>query len=259
MSTTLFCPNSASFHLPCIRKVGQRAPMAWLRAGLDDFKASWLETLPLGVILGIIGLVLVDLASDRVYLSVALAGGFLLLAPAIAGSVYQASRRLESEDAPHAGRFALGSHAVLFGLLLAMIFAVWVDLAVIMTAYLTPRSGFTMDGAFNLVDLLAADNLAFLAAYLVLGAAFAAIVFCISVVTLPMMIDRDVDLATAMMTSLVIVRENPRAMAVWAASIAGLTLLGMLTLFIGFMFVFPVLGHATWHAYRSLVDDSRPA
>jgi uncharacterized membrane protein len=107
---------------------------------------------------------------------------------------------------------------------------------------------------FGLTALFGLGNLPFTLAYLGLAGLLGALVFSISVITLPMLMDRQADLATAMMTSLVVVRANPAAMALWAFIIAVLTLAGMATLFVGFAIFFPVIGHATWHAYRELVE-----
>ena len=93
----------------------------------------------------------------------------------------------------------------------------------------------------------------FVVAYLVIGGAMAALVFSLCVISVPMLIDRPVAASTAMMTSLRVVGHNLPAMALWGALIAGLTLLGFATQLVGLLIIMPVLGHASWHAYKDLV------
>lgn len=260
MSSSVYCPSNKHVDLPCIRRIGIDQPAAWLDAGWNDFRRAWLTSLPYGLVLGGMGLALLYYAADRPYLAVALASGFLLVAPVIALGLYQISRRLEWQDngmvgeRPPVGRL-FDSNIALFGVLLAVIFAIWVDLAAITTALLTPRE-LAITGSFSLLALFSLDNLPFVLGYFGVGGLLAALVFSLSVITLPMLLERQVDLVTAVSTSLVVVKENPAAMAVWAAIIAAVMLAGMLSLFIGFAILFPVLGHATWHAYRDVVERS---
>lgn len=259
MSTSVYCSSNKYIDLPCIRRIDRSEPVAWLDAGWNDFRRAWPASLPFGVLLAAMGLGLVYYLADQPYLAMALAGGFLLVAPVIAVGFYQISRRLAWEDAgrigdrPPIGRL-FGTNTALFGLLLVILFAIWIDLAAITTALLTPRD-LAMSGSFSLLALFSLDNLPFVASYFGIGILLAAMVFSISVITLPMMIDRQADLATALATSLLVVKENPVAMLVWAAAMAALVMAGMLSLFIGFAVLFPVIGHATWHAYRALVED----
>ena len=88
--------------------------------------------------------------------------------------------------------------------------------------------------------------------YVAIGGVLAIVVFVLSAISIPMLLDRDVDQYTAMATSLVAVGRNIPAMTVWAVLIVALTALGLATFMIGMIFIFPILGHATWHAYRDL-------
>lgn len=260
MSTSVYCSSNKHIDLPCIRRVETGAPLAWLAAGWNDFRRAWRMSLPYGIVLAAAAAGLVYYAADQPFLALALASGFLLVTPVIAAGFYQISRRLEWQDGggigvpPPIGRL-VGTNTALFGLLLVMLLAIWIDLAAISTALLTPRE-LAMSGSFSLLALFDVDNLAFVAAYFGLGAVVAATVFGIGVITLPMLMDRQTDLATAIATSLLVVKENLAAMALWAALIAVLILAGMLSLFVGFAVLLPVVGHATWHAYRGLVDKA---
>jgi uncharacterized membrane protein len=260
MSTSVYCSSNKHFDLPCIRRVERDTPLAWLGAGWSDFRRAWATSLPYGILLAAVAAGLVYQAADQPYLAMALAGGFLLVTPLFAAGFYQISRRLEWQDGgrvgaePQIGRL-FGTSATLFGLLLVALLAVWINLASTMTTALA-TGAWAMDESFSLLALFSADSLPFVASYFGIGALVAATVFCIGVVTLPMLVDRRTDLATAIATSLLVVKENPVAMAVWAALIAVLSVAGMVSLFIGFAVLLPVIGHGSWHAYRDLVEKT---
>jgi uncharacterized membrane protein len=258
ISQHMYCSPTRHFNLPCVSKVGTDAPLGWLASGLTDFQRSWLHSFPYGIILSVAGLVMLYFAADQPYLMLALISGFMLVAPFLAAGLYIISMRLEWSETGKIGprpefRSALKTNVSLFGVLLAFVFAIWIDALIVFTALFTHHD-IIISGSFSVYSLFNLDHLSFVLAYGALGALLAATAFCVSVITVPMMLDRDVDMVTAIMTSLVIVKENPMAMLIWAACIAALTFGGMITLFIGFAVVFPVLGHATWHAYRELVD-----
>ena len=102
--------------------------------------------------------------------------------------------------------------------------------------------------------MLAFENAEFVIAYLVIGSGFAAFIFSISAVAVPLMLDRDKDAVSAMLLSLAAVAKNPLPMLVWAILIVTLAGIGFATAFIGLIVMIPILGHATWHAYRALVQ-----
>ena len=103
--------------------------------------------------------------------------------------------------------------------------------------------------------LMTGEGMAILGLFVLCGALLAGLVFAISVVSFPMLLDRKVDTLTAVATSVLAVRKSPVAMLVWAGLIAGLTLLGMLTFYLGLILTIPLIGHATWHAYRQIVGE----
>jgi uncharacterized membrane protein len=98
------------------------------------------------------------------------------------------------------------------------------------------------------------EHLAFAATWFVLGGALALFVYALSVVSVPLMLDRDADVATAIMTSLRVFALNAGPLLLWAALLVGLSLLGFATLLFGLIVIMPILGHASWHAYRELVE-----
>jgi uncharacterized membrane protein len=257
MSTTLICNVSKHVNIPCIDQVELSGPFRWLRAGFADFAARWPGSLALGALFAAIGYLLVHEGWAQPGLAMALTVGFLLVAPFLAIGFYDLSlrRERERERGERLAAFSgvtrnLGSIG-LFAFLLAFVLTVWERMSAILVGiYL----GGGETSGVGLGWLFAGDNLAFLALYAGMGAVLAALVFALSVVSLPMLMDRPIDVVTACMTSLWVAWENKGVMLIWAAIIVGLTALGILTGFVGLAVIFPVLGHATWHAYRDLVE-----
>ena len=105
----------------------------------------------------------------------------------------------------------------------------------------------------SLLALINPDNLAFIAAYLLVGGLFAGLIFAVSVVSIPMLLDRSTDAISAGLTSMRLVLTQPVVMLCWGALITTLVVLAMLPWFAGLLVVGPVLGHASWHAYRAAV------
>lgn len=252
MTTSSVCPSSKHILLPCLNQVAWNRPWVWLSSGWKDFKRVWSHSLAYGAIFALLGFDLVYITWSHPYLAMALSSGFLLVAPFLALVFYDLSRRRER---PGTEAFAsIGenlSSIGLFALLLAFTLSVWERLSAILVGV---HLGASPVPEASLGWLFSLANLEFVIPFTLVGAVLAVIVFSISVVSLPMLMDRRVDLVTAVMTSLWVVRENPLAMLVWAATIAVLTGIGIATSFIGLAVIFPVLGHATWHAYRELVQ-----
>jgi uncharacterized membrane protein len=109
-----------------------------------------------------------------------------------------------------------------------------------------------------MTQILMFDNIEFLLAYLVVGGFFAALVFAFSVVSIPMMLERNQDTITAMLASFLALVRNLPMMLIWAALIAMLTVIGIATGFLGLIVTMPLVGHATWHAYRALIEAPAP-
>lgn len=259
MSTLSFKPEVSGMRLPALRKVDVSRPFAWLQSGWRDFARAWPSSLAYGVVFALLGGLLLAWARENTHLTLTLLSGFLLLAPFLAIAFYAISSRLEHGlDAGGPLHFFVPlrrnfASIGLFAILLAFILSVWERLSALLVGLLL-RNDLVATGYFSLGLLFSSDHLGFVVAYTLLGALLAALVFALSVVSLPMMLDREVDVVTAITTSLWAVARNPLPMLVWAALIAGLSLLGILTALFGLVLIFPVLGHATWHAYRELVE-----
>lgn len=248
-------------HLPVVRYVDAARPFAWLRQGWRDFSRTWFTSLGFGVLFALLGWGLVNWGWQRSHLSLTLTTGFMLVSPFLALVFYYLSRTLGQRHRSGDGSrlFALlrrnGASIGLYAVFLVFTLSVWERLSAILAALLM-KGDFIGGDYFSLLDLFAPEQWVFVTTYVAAGALLAALVFSLSVISLPMMLDRRVDTVTAMMTSLRVVRQNPAAMILWAGMISGLMVLGFLTWFIGLAVLFPILGHATWHAYRELVEKN---
>ncbi|HXD05506.1 MAG TPA: DUF2189 domain-containing protein [Burkholderiaceae bacterium] len=234
-----------------VRRVGLLRPLAWLAAGMSDLRRRPGASLGTGALVALAGALLVAAGWKATYLAPAMLGGFLLVAPFLAIGLYGISRAIEQPRSPaHAWRTNAGSVA-LFGLMLAVAYLFWERTAAIVFA-LNYR-GEPLHLARLPLELMAPQYRVLLLSLIAVGAALALVVFMFSVVSVPLLVDRRVDVITAGLTSLRCCTRNPGAMALWAALIVALTALGFATLMIGLVLVFPWLAHASWHAYRDLV------
>jgi uncharacterized membrane protein len=255
--------GAESFHArPVVRRIGVADLKEVLASGLDDFKAMPSHAVFLCLIYPILGLLLCWLTLGFALLSLVypLILGFALIGPFAAIILYELSRERERGvpvDVTHAfGVFrspSFGAIAAL-GLLLMVIFLVW--LAVAQAIYVAsfgdaPISSisefahrvFTTPEGWQLI--IVGNGVGFL---------FALLVLTISVVSFPLLLDRDVGAVEAVLTSVRVVWENPTVIAVWGLIVAGALALGSLPLLIGLAIVVPVLGHSTWHLYRKVVE-----
>jgi uncharacterized membrane protein len=253
MSTMSIKPDTRSISLPSISRVEASRPFSWLKKGWADFLHDWPASLAAGAIFTLLGYSLLEYAWTRPHLTMTLTSGFVLVSPFLAIVFNDLSRRREGSSTRRLDGVRNNLASVgMFGLLLAFILSGWERISAIMVG-LFLRNDPIIDGRLSFNLLLTPENMGFVIPYLLVGGALAALVFALSVVSLPMMIDRKVDIVSAIMTSLWVVRGNPLTMLVWAVVIGTLTLLGEALWFVGLAVVFPLLGHATWHAYRELV------
>jgi uncharacterized membrane protein len=246
---------------PAVRQIGTADIRDALRRGLDDFAAFRTDVAFLCVIYPLAGLVLARLAFgyDMLPLLFPLASGFALIGPFAAVGLYEMSRRREQgaeigwTDAFGVVRSPRFAAIFMLGLGLAVLFLAWLVVAtLIYDATLGPAPPASLGGFVH--DVLATPaGWEMIAVGFGAGFLFAVLVLAISVVSFPLLLDREVGLDTAVMTSLRAVVENPLPMAAWGAIVAGSLVLGSLPLFVGLVVVMPVLGHATWHLYRRLV------
>jgi uncharacterized membrane protein len=247
--------------VPLIRHIEMSDLTRSLRLGYDDFIACRTDAILLCFIYPIAGLILSRLAVgyEIVPLVFPLAAGFALLGPLLATGLYELSRRRERGEAVSWGvsfapfrSQAIGS-LVSLGLVLLAIFALWLVVAgLLYNATLGPY-GPASSAAFVHDIFHTRAGLAMIVLGIGIGAVFAAAVQAISVVSFPMLLDRNVGMEIAVRTSLKVVRTNPLMMALWGLIVAGGLVLGSIPFLIGLAIIMPVLGHATWHLYRRLI------
>ncbi|MCC4116445.1 DUF2189 domain-containing protein [Aromatoleum toluclasticum] len=246
------------FHLPHVRQVEASRPLVWLRMGWDDMLANPGASLSYGLIFAVLGYLILAYATDMPYLFTAAVSGFFLVGPLAAAGLYELSRRHERGEAAGLidslkGLRQHGDHLLYYGAFLAFVLLGWERLSAILFALF--YHGDTPDLAHFFRDVFLSGNYVhFVVSYLVVGGALAGLVFALSVVSVPMLMDRSSDMVTAMMTSARAVGFNLGAMAVWAALIVALIGLGFATMMIGMVLLLPLVGHATWHAYKDLVE-----
>ena len=256
MSTSLSLGKRRFLHVE-VRSVPALQSLVWLRRGWEDLRHMEGASLAHGVIISIIGAVLLMLGSTHPYLVAAAVTGYLLVGPIMTTGVCELSRRRAARE-PRG--FDESLEAVTrnpdgllhFGGILALIAIVWfVASTVLLQSTLGIRvpslSVALWGGAGNFAGTRE------VIAYFSSGAIFAVVVFLLSVVAVPLIIDRHATATEAMSASIKASLYNIPAMIVWAALIAGLTALGFATLLLGMVVIAPLLGHATWHAYRDLV------
>ena len=247
--------------VPRVRRITAADLRDVLRQGFEDFGAYRTDVIFLCLLYPIVGLVLSRLiwGYGMVPLLFPLASGFALIAPFFAVGLYEMSRRREAgraegwADAFGVARSpALGSIMAL-GLLLLALFVLWLGAAhIIWLMTLGPEPPVSLQAfAQDVVRTSAGRTMAIVG--LAVGFVFALAVLMLSVVSFPLLLDRDVGLGTAIATSVEVVRANPGPMALWGLIIAAALALGSIPLLLGLAIVFPVLGHATWHLYRKVL------
>jgi uncharacterized membrane protein len=228
------------------------AAFEWLALGWKDFRAALRVSLTYGFLVFLVSALLAWLAfrlGGFVLLLSALSG-FIFIAPLLAFALYSVSRQICEGRKPslrhtfRAMRRPLGN-AMVFALVLLVIFMVWARAGMMVHVF------FPVEGEPEWGEVLT-----FLGVGSALGAVFAGFTFAAVACSLPMLANRDVDVVTAVVSSINVVLRNKPAMFVWALTIVALTCVGLLTALIGLVVIIPWLAYATWHSYRAALDVS---
>lgn len=256
--------------LPQVRTVGLMQPMTWLVLAWRDMARSGWISFAHGLAITAFGGAILAVAHHRFWLLAGALSGFLVVAPVLATSLYALSRALEQRQEANLGVVLKtwlnwqNSHfnkwgndywcMVQFGALLALAATGWV---ITSAAFITLLAPVPVETPMDFMrHVVLANNGWLFELWLALGSLLAAPIFASSVIAMPLLLDRRASLRVAVLTSWQVVVANPLPMAFWAALILGFTLLGLGSLLLGLIFVMPMLGHASWHAYRDLVDAS---
>ena len=259
-----------SIPLPQVRTVGLMQPMTWLVLAWRDMARSGWISFAHGLAITAFGGAILAVAHHRFWLLAGALSGFLVVAPVLATSLYALSRALEQRQEANLGVVLKtwlnwqNSHLnkwgndywcmVQFGALLALAATGWV---ITSAAFITLLAPVPVETPMDFMrHVVLANNGWLFELWLALGSLLAAPIFASSVIAMPLLLDRRASLRVAVLTSWQVVVANPLPMAFWAALILGFTLLGLGSLLLGLIFVMPMLGHASWHAYRDLVDAS---
>lgn len=246
---------------PSIRRLDMEEPWAWLAAGWRDLRAAPSASLPYGLVFAAIGILMSALIAiyHVFYVALPVAAGFMLVGPIAAVGLYEISRRLAAGKEPTLGHALAAFRAnpgqvAFFGVILLVINLAWVRLAfLIFMLFFSGRP--PRPEPLGLIDVFfQPSSIAFLATGTFVGAILAALTFAISAVSIPMLLDRpQTNVIQAMVTSFEAVRQNPRPMFLWAWLIVLFIGAGIVTGFVGLIITLPLIGHASWAAYRAVV------
>jgi uncharacterized membrane protein len=238
-----------------LRQLSWRDPFRWLALGWSDLRRAPGISLFYGVVFVVMGWAIEKVFEHAPPYTLALSGGFLLVGPFLCLGIYRVSQRLEAGLKPEFGDSIFAWEAKIgqlgiFGFVLLVLEMLWARSTMVVFAV-------TFDGMpdfkGSLLALLDPENVAFIVSWSALGAVFAGLIFAFTVVSMPMILDRKTDAITAALTSFRLVLTQPGVMVLWGLIIAASTFAAMLPAFLGLLIVGPVIGHASWHAYRAAV------
>jgi uncharacterized membrane protein len=256
---------------PVVRQISFSDITDAISQGMRDFRHAPIYGLTFGVLyfLGGVLTTLTASALNMTYLTYPLGAGFALIGPLVAIGLYEVSRLIERGEPLSWGRVIaairsqMGQEIGWMSFVVLFILIVWLyQVRLLLALFLGMEPIATMRDFINVV-LTTSQGWTFLAVGHVLGAILSVILFSLTVVSFPMLLDRKVDFITAMITSVRSVMLNPVPMLLWAGIIVALLIAASLPFFIGLIFVLPVLGHTSWHLYRRLVapeeEETAPA
>ena len=253
--------SETGFAGPSLRKITYEDPWRWLAKGWNDVTTIPSISLTYGFVffleLAIVAAILVGYRISAIALPIA--AGIVLMGPALAAGLYKASKRLEAGEsvalkdvfivqAVSKGQLAL------FGVALVLIFMVWLRIAMLLFALFFSQLELPPIETFLSDLFLTNEGISMMVVGTIIGGAIAGAIFMISVVSVPMLMDRDVDAMSAIIYSIRAFFENFAPMVLWGWLIVVIFIAGLALGGLGLIVAFPVIGHATWHAYRAVVD-----
>lgn len=250
--------TSPQLNIPTLYRVETDRPYQWLAKGWEDLKREPRLSLGYGLFFTLVGYALLLGAWSEPWLVLTFVAGFLLVGPLTALGIYEISRRLERGEPVTLmdtltawRRNPLGIS--LYTVFLAIIMIAWIRSTSLMIALFFERVPDKLQESWMAL-FTTEQGFGFFLVFSISGGLAALVVFATGVVTLPMMNERRQDIITCVVTSLRVVQHNPGPMLLWALMLVVLIAVGFATLLLGLIVLLPLLGHATWHAYRDLVD-----
>jgi len=261
LSTTQHEEHARPKIKPIIRNISSEDISAALSAGFRDFQENFKFSLFFGLFYAVGGWIMIWFLTglDLPYLVYPLASGFALIAPFVAAGLYEVSRRKEMGETMAWGGILgaifskRGKELRWMAIVTGFAFIIWIDIAIFLYVIFFGLQ------EINISDLLGVvigspRGALFLLAGNITGAILGMAVFSITVVAFPLLLHKDVDFVTGMITSVQAVLKNPKTMISWAAFIAVMLAVSLASFFVGIIVVLPLLGHATWHLYRRTVS-----
>jgi len=234
---------------------------AALRAGLADFAKRPLLSAFFGLLYAVFGLFFVlGLAwLDKIWMIIPVAVGFPLVAPFAAAGLYDISRRLQKGEAFSAKDVFMvilrqrNRELGWMAFVTLFIFWVWIYQVRLLLAIILQNQSFSTFEGFITVITTSYNGFIFLGVGTLIGAFLSTALFTVTVISMPLLLDREIDFVSAMVASIKAVAQSPFVMLCWGAFIAGMMILAIIPGFVGLIFVLPILGHATWHLYKQIV------
>ncbi len=249
---------------PSIKTIHWQDIVDSLVAGMLDLKAEPAYGLFFGGIYALGGLIIIACLGwlNASYLAYPLAAGFVMVGPFVASGLYEVSRRRETGlplSFPIVLTFVWSQRQrelAWMAFVSMFIMVIWLYQVRLLIALFLGLQTFSSIGEFITVVTTTSQGIIFLLVGHVIGAILALLAFSLSVVSFPLLVDRDVDFITAIITSFRAVALNPQVMLTWAFCVVALMMVGLMSAFVGLVVILPVLGHATWHLFRRLVEPA---
>jgi uncharacterized membrane protein len=254
--------HTTSPPLPKIKKLDSQAPLNWLKKGGQDLINTRFRGVFYGLIFVFMGYAIVWVYATKWQLTMGLIGGFFLMGPFLCTGLYDLSRQHELHGSASLFKSVTCwmrnlSSIAFFAIILTFVMIVWARVSVILFALSSNTSFPTLQDFIKI--LFSIQNIQFLLLWCGVGFIFASIVFAISVIAVPMMLDRKTDTMMAIFSSVRSLHANPKALYFWVLIVVVVIGLSLVAGFIPLLITAPLIGHATWHAYRELLDVEKIA
>ena len=243
---------------PGVRTIDAGAPFRWLARGWADFRATGYRAAFYGVLFVLMGLLIELIYATRWQLTMALTAGFFLVGPFVCTGIYELSRQRERGEAADLGASMscwtrnLGGVAF-FAAVLTFAMIVWARVSVVLFALFSTAEFPTVQSM--IAQIMSLSNLEFVLVWVGVGFVFASLVFSITVVSIPLLLDRGGDTMMAIFASARALYLNPGPLYLWAVLIVVLIGASLALWFVPLVLTAPLIGHATWHAYRDLIES----